>query len=139
VANSLPALKPGGLVLGYLRAQRGIDDIKLPENAKPLWLVKRILRLLGPSRVRWFLERVRPGLTVEEKFLLYYSLQLIRQYDLYFYVPSLTAEEIRRLGFFKHFDTPQAVIDHACRKLARKPTVAVFPQAGATFPIVAMH
>jgi nickel-dependent lactate racemase len=139
VANSLPALKPGGLILGYLRAQRGIDDIRLPEDAKPLWLMKRILRLLGPSRVRWFLEKIRPGLTVEEKFLLYYSLQLIRQYDLYFYVPSLTAEEIRRLGFFKHFDTPQAVIDQACRKLARKPTVAVFPLAGATFPIVAMH
>lgn len=96
---------------------------------------------IGPhnlARVHWHNHNAF-DVTVEEEFLLYYSLQLIRQYDLYLYVPSLTAEEVRRLGFFRHFGTPQAVIDQACRKLTPKPTVAVFPEAGATFPIVEIH
>jgi hypothetical protein len=136
VGNALPALKPGGLVMGFLRAERGLDDIVLPAKGKPLWLVKRILRFLGPARVMGFLEKVRPGLNVEEKFLLYYSMQLIRQYDLYFHVPTLTPEETRRLGFFRPFARPQEVVDRARRRLPAGARVAVFTAAGATFPIV---
>jgi hypothetical protein len=137
VGNTLPALKPRGLVMGFLRAERGLDDIVPPAKSKPLWLVKRILRFLGPARVMGFLEKVRPGLNVEEKFLLYYSMQLIRQYDLYFHVPTLSPDEIRRLGFFQACADPQQVVDRARRRLPANAQVAVFPAAGATFPIVA--
>ncbi len=136
VANSLPALKPGGTIMGFLRAARGLDDITPPEDSKPLWLVKRILRLLGPSRVLWFLEKVRPGLNVEEKFLIYYSMQLIRGYELYFHVPSLSAQQVRQLSFFTNFDRPQQVIDQAAARLKKNASVAVFPEAGITFPII---
>ncbi len=98
VGNSLPALKPGGTVIAFMQAERGADDIKVPEDSKPLWLVKTILRTIGPSRVMGFLEKVKKGLTVEEKFLMYYSMQLMRQYDLYFHVPTLNDEEIKKFG-----------------------------------------
>ncbi len=136
VGNSLPALKPGGVVMGFLRAERGIDDIVVPEKAKPLWLTKTILRLLGPARVMGFLEKIRPGLNVEEKFLLYYSMQLVRAYDLFFHVPSLSDDEIRCLGFFKACRHPQQVVEAARPRLPRHAAVAVFAEAGATFPIV---
>ncbi len=136
VGNSLPALKPGGVVMGFLRAERGLDDIPMPKDAKPLWLVKAILRLIGPSRVRAFLDIAKKGLNVEEKFLIYYSMQLIRQYDLYFHVPTLSAGEVKALGFFENYADPQAVIDRAVRSLGKNATVAVFPQGGATFPVV---
>lgn len=136
VGNSLPALRPGGVIMGFLRAERGIDDIVVPEKAKPLWLTKLILRLLGAGRVMGFLERMRPGLNVEEKFLLYYSMQLVRQYDLFFYAPSLDDDVVRRLGFFKAGRTPQEVIDHGRRELGGRARVAVFPEGGATFPIL---
>ncbi len=136
VGNSLPALKPGGAVLGFLRAQRGIDDISLPEEAKPLWLVRTILRLIGPSRVRGFLDKVRKGLNVEEKFLIYYSMQLIRAYNLYLYVPTVTEEESKLLGYYTRCVEPQEVIDNGVKKLGKKATVAVFPEGGVTFPIV---
>ncbi|MEW6673350.1 MAG: nickel-dependent lactate racemase [Thermodesulfobacteriota bacterium] len=136
VANSLPALTAGGTVMAFLRAERGLDDITPPADAKPLWLVKGILRLLGAPRIMWFLEKIRPGLNVEEKFLLYYSLQLVRQYELYFHVPTLTEKTVRQLGFFKNFSEPQAVIDHAAKKLKRNAAVAVFTEAGATFPVI---
>ncbi len=136
VGNSLPALKPGGVVMGFLRAERGLDDIPLPEKATPLWLTKNILRLLGPSRVLWFLDKVRPGQNVEERFLTYYSMQLIRAHDLYFYVPSLSDDEVKRLGFFQQFHDPQQVIQQGLKKLGPKAAVALFPEAGATFPII---
>jgi hypothetical protein len=31
VANALPALRPGGTIMAFLRAERGLDDIVLPE------------------------------------------------------------------------------------------------------------
>ncbi len=136
VGNSLPALKPGGTVIGFLRAERGLDDIIPPEDSKPLWLVKTILRILGPSRVMGFLEKVKKGLNVEEKFLMYYSMQLMRQYDLYFYVPTLPSEQVKKLGFFVHSYDPQEIVDKAARKLGSNAVVAVFPEGGATFPIV---
>jgi nickel-dependent lactate racemase len=136
VGNILPALKPGGAVMGFLRAERGLDDIVLPADPKPLWLVKNLLRLLGPKRVMGFLEKVKPGLNVEEKFLMYYSMQLIRAYELYFYVPRLSDKEVKHLGFFERLAEPQAVIDRAARKLGRHAAVAVFPEAGATFPLM---
>jgi hypothetical protein len=136
VGNSLPALRPRGVVMGFLRAERGIDDIVVPEKGKPLWLTKTILRLLGPGRVMGFLEKIRPGLNVEEKFLLYYSMQLVRQYDLFFHVPSLSDDEVQRLGFFKPCAEPQQVIAAGRKALGAKARVAVFAEGGATFPIV---
>ena len=136
VGNSLPALKPGGTVIAFLKAERGLDDIVPPEGSKPQWLLKRILRLLGPSRILGFLDRVRKGLNVEERFLMYYSLQLMREYELFCYVPTLTPDEAKKMGYFMHSSDPQENVNKAVKKIPRKARVAVFPEAGATFPIV---
>ncbi|MFP4226598.1 MAG: nickel-dependent lactate racemase [Desulfobacterales bacterium] len=134
VGNSLPALKPGGVVMAFLRAERGLDDIPLPDKPPPLFALKTILRLIGKSNVMKFLNVVKKGLNVEERFLTYYSMRLIREYQLFCYVPSLSVEEIRHLGFFRNCDTPQAVVDSGARKLKKTARVAVFPDGGATFP-----
>jgi lactate racemase len=136
VGNSLPALKPGGVIMGFLRAERGIDEISLPKNSKPLWLVKRLLRILGPSKIMWLLEKTRKGLNVEEQFLTYYSMQLVREFELYFHVPTLSDQQVRLLSFFNNFRNPQEVIDRALKKLGKEADVAVFAEAGATFPII---
>ncbi|ACN16314.1 conserved hypothetical protein [Desulforapulum autotrophicum HRM2] len=136
VANSLPALKPGGVVMGFLKADKGLDDIVLPQRSLPRWLLKQILKILGPSRTLWFLETMRPGIDVEEKFLLYYSMHLIRQYELLFHVPTLDDHEVKQLGMFKQFYHPQALVDRAARMMKKESRVAVFPEAGATFPIL---
>lgn len=136
VGNSLPALSPGGVVMGFLRAERGLDDIPLPDKAPPLAVLKTILRLVGKSNVMRFLEVVKKGLNVEEKFLTYYSMRLIREYRLFFHVPALSEKEVRHLGFFHNCGTPQAVIDKAAGKLKKDARVAVFPDGGATFPLI---
>lgn len=101
--------------------------------------IKRILKILGPARTLWFLETVKPGINVEEKFLLYYSMHLIRQYELLFHVPTLSDHEVKRLAMFKQFHHPQAVIDRAAEMIKTNSRVAVFPEAGATFPIVGQN
>ncbi len=136
VGNSLPALKTRGTIIGFLRAERGMDDIVVPEKSKPMWLVKTILRVLGPSRVLGFLEKIRPGLNVEEKFLLYYSMQLLREFDLYFHVPTIKDDEVKRLGFFVHAHHPQEIVDIAAAKIGARAHVAVFPEGGSTFPLL---
>lgn len=136
VGNTLPALKPKGIVMGFLRAERGLDDIPLPEKSTPLWITRTILRTLGPARVLGFLEKVKPGLDVEQKFLTYYSMQLIRAHSLYFYVPSLSDAEVKALGFFERFNQPQAVIERGIKHVGKKATIAVFKEGGATFPLI---
>jgi len=79
---------------------------------------------------------VKRGLNVEDKFLIYYSMQLIREYNLYFYVPTISEEEAGRLGFFHSFGDPQSVINEAARRLPPDASVAVFTEAGATYPLV---
>ena len=138
VGNTLPALRPKGIVMGFLRAQRGLDDIPLPEKSTPLWLTRTILRTLGPARVLRFLEKVKPGLDVEQKFLTYYSMQLIRAHNLYFYVPSLSDAEVKALGFFERFNQPQEVIERGLKHLGKKATIAVFKEGGATFPLLSV-
>ncbi|MEW6079419.1 MAG: nickel-dependent lactate racemase [Thermodesulfobacteriota bacterium] len=138
VGNALPALKPGGTVMGFLRAEKGLDDIPEPKRSPlPLPVVKKILRLIGPSRVYAFLNLTRKGLNIEERFLYYYTMQLIRQYELLFFVPSLTAETVKALFFFNGFThTPQDVIRAGVKRLGPRASVAVFPEGGATFPVI---
>ncbi|MFP4040491.1 MAG: nickel-dependent lactate racemase [Desulfosudaceae bacterium] len=138
VGNALPALKPGGVVMGFLRSEKGLDDIPAPDGSPlPLPVVKTILRLIGSSRVYGFLNLTKKNLDIEEKFLYYYTFQLIRQYELFFYVPALSPEIIKALFFFKGFtQNPQEVIDRAARKLGPRARVAVFPEGGSTFSVI---
>ncbi len=138
VGNALPALKPGGTVMGFLRAERGLDDIPMPKKPPlPLPLVKKILRIIGPSRVYTFLNMTRKGLNEEERFLYYYTMQLIRQYEVLLFVPSLTTETIKALFFFEGYTgTPQDVINAGAKRLGPRASVAVFPKGGATFSII---
>lgn len=136
VGNSLPALRPGGAVMAFMRAERGMDDISVPERGTPLPVVKAILRLIGPSRVKGFLELVRKGLSIEDKFLMYYSMQLVRQYDLFFYVPTVSDSVAKAISMFKKCQDPADVIRQGLKKIGKNATVAVFPEGGVTFPIV---
>jgi nickel-dependent lactate racemase len=136
VGNALPALAPGGVIMGFLRAVRGLDDIPLPDKPPPLAVLRTILKLVGKSNVMGFLNLIKKGLNVEERFLTYYSMRLIREYKMFFYAPSLSDTEIRHLGFFHACSQPEDVISMGARKVKKDAHVAVFPDGGATFPIL---
>ncbi len=136
VGNALPALRPGGIVMGFLRAARGMDDIPLPDKPPPLAVLRTLLKAVGKSNVMGFLNTVKKGLNVEERFLTYYSMRLIREYRLFFHAPALSDTEVRHLGFFHNCKTPEAVISAGGKKLKKNARVAVFPDGGATFPVL---
>lgn len=136
VGNALPALAAGGTVMGFLRARRGLDDIALPDKPPPLGVLRGILKIIGKSNVMRFLNLVKKNLNVEERFLTYYSMRLIREYRLFFYVPALSSKEVRHLGFFRQCARPEEVIAAGERKLKKNAHVAVFPDGGATFPVM---
>jgi|GEM_PF-210010 len=137
VGNALPALKPGGAVMGFLKADRGMDDLPLPDKMRlPLFFIKGLLRIIGPKHVFALLKVIKKGLNAEETFLYYYILQLIRAHDLFLYVPSLTVEETERLFYFDHCAETGEVIRKGVKKIGHKATIAVFPEGGATYPIV---
>ena len=66
-------------------------------------------------------------------------MHLIRQYELLFHVPTLVDHEVKRLAMFKEFRDPQKVIDRAAEMMKTNSRVAVFPEAGATFPIIGQN
>lgn len=136
VANTLPALAPGGSIMAFLKADRGLDDIVPPDSAPPLWLSKTILKMLGPSRVLWFQEKTGKGKDPEDKFLVYYTLQLLREHHLLAYIPTVPRDRAKALGFVTLCQTPEEVIRRGGKKMGREPQVAVFPEAGATFPLI---
>jgi lactate racemase len=123
--------------MGFIRADRGLDDLKdTKSSGVPIPVLKTVVRLIGPARVRGLVEIVRKKSSVEEKLFAYYALQLMRQYDLFIHVPTLTEEEVKKVGFFTGCREPGEVIRHGLRKIGKKATVAVFPEGGVTFPIV---
>lgn len=137
IGNSLPALKDGGAVMGFLRAENGTDDIPLPEKMSlPLWLVRIVLRVAGPKYVYDLVKLFKKDADVEDKFLYYYTMQLVRAYELFLYVPTLTKEEAEALFFFDYIETVEELVRKAVFKIGLDATVAVFPEGGATFPII---
>jgi hypothetical protein len=136
VGNSLGCLRPGGVVMGFLKAEKGLDDIKISDRTMPLTLLRLILRTIGPAGILKVLERNRPGMNPEEKFLAYYSLQLLTHHDVYLYVPSLSDSEFRSLAIYQRYDNPQEVISRAWATVGGKAHIAVLNDAGATYPVV---
>ena len=60
----------------------------------------------------------------------------MRQYDLFFYVPTLNEAEAKAISMFVKCQDPAEVIRRGMKKIGKHATVAVFPEAGVTFPIM---
>jgi nickel-dependent lactate racemase len=136
IGNLLAAVKEGGTILAFLRCREGVGDFKIPPRSLPRPLMKTLVRGMSRARMLSFLERFRRDLDVEEKFLAFYSLQILRRNQLMAYAPSLGAEQARRLALFKLIADPQEMVRQARRRVPRRATVAIFPRGGVTFPIL---
>jgi lactate racemase len=136
VGNSLGCLNPGGVIMGFLRAEKGLDDIKISDRTMWLPLLKLILRTIGPSGILRALDKNRPGMNPEEKFLAYYSLQLITNHEVYLYVPSMSDDDFRKIALYRRYNSPQETIDRAWASLGDNADIAVLEDAGATYPVI---
>ncbi len=137
IGNILGAVKERGTILAFLRCREGIGDFKLSGRSLPRPAMKALLRMMNSRQTLSFLDRFRRGLEIEEKFLAFYSLQILRRNEVLAYAPTLEAAQARRLAFLRLLANPQEMLRRAARRAPRRPAVAIFPRGGVTFPVLA--
>jgi nickel-dependent lactate racemase len=136
MANSEPCLKEDGLILGLLECKHGIGDVAIPPKTLPHGLLRRVMKLLGKNRVLWFVDNLKKGAGVEERFLAHFSLQALRKNEIFVYSPNLPSDTGRRLGIIRQFSDVASML-HAAQKYApTRARVYVFPHGGVTYPIL---
>jgi nickel-dependent lactate racemase len=136
VGNAEPSVKEGGVILGLLACKGGIGDLAVPPRSLPHGLLRSILRLLGRGRVLGFVDRVKKGAGVEERFLAHFSLQLARKMEILVFSENLPAGTGKKLGVFRQFDDLEAAVAAAAKHAPRDATVYVYRHGGATYPVL---
>jgi lactate racemase len=137
IGNTLSAVKERGIILALLGCREGVGDFKMSGRSLPRPILKAFVRRMSREKMLTFLERFRRDLQVEEKFLAFYSLQILRRNEVLAYAPTISPEQVKRLGFFRPVRDAQELIRRAAARAPSHATVAVFPQGGVTYPILA--
>lgn len=137
IANVEPSVRKGGLILAMLECSRGIGDVAVPPKALPHGLFRFILKVLGRRRILWFVDRVKKGAGVEERFMAHFSLQVIREKEIFVFSRKLPADTGKRMGLFRQFSDLQAMMRAAERFAPRRARVIIYPFGGVTFPLKA--
>ncbi len=134
IGNCEQALKDNGLIIGFLECRNGIGDISVPKKSIPNYLLRKILRLIGSKRVMGFIDRVKKGAGIEERFLAHFSMQVVRKNQIFVYSENLPPDTGKRLGLFRQFNSVEDMIKAAGRYAPRNARVYIFPYGGATYP-----
>ncbi len=137
IGNLLAAVKEKGTILAFLRCREGLGDFKISGSLLPRPLMKTLVRAMSAEGILAFLNRFARNLEIEEKFLAFYSLQILRRNDVLAYAPALNPDQTRRLALLRVMRSTPELIGRAARLAPPRPTVAIFPRGGVTFPILA--
>lgn len=132
LANTIRAVRPGGVLITYARAEEGTGMFGLANRKLPLG--KGALRFLAPVILPLVLRLKLKGMAEDDKFFLYFALQAMRHALLLLYAPTIGADIRERLPFVDFVDTPQQAIELARQRFPGKAEVLVFPHGGITFP-----
>jgi nickel-dependent lactate racemase len=134
VANMPAAVKKGGVILGFFRCELGLDKMKLPATFPPMGLLRLLLRGLGSRGIYWLANHLPASVPVEERFIINYSLQMLKDYHLLIYSPNLVRDTGGKYRQMLYDDLP-ALLARADRLLGRRRAeVLVFPQGAVTVP-----
>ena len=136
MANAEPCLKEDGLILGLLECKHGIGDVAIPPKTLPHGVLRRMMKLLGKNRVLWFVDNLKKGAGVEERFLAHFSLQALRKNEIFVYSPNLPSDTGRRLGIIRQFPDVAGMLDAARKYAPTRARVYVCPHGGVTYPIL---
>ena len=136
VGNNMFCVKPGGVIAGFVRCEQGVGDVDIPPRSLPPQVLRTLLRVLGPSRIMGFVDRVKKGAGVEEKFLAHFALQVCRRNALHLFSDNLPPWVGRKTGLFRQYSDVQAMVSAAARQAPRNATVWFVPHGGFTYPVV---
>ncbi|MEE8359844.1 MAG: nickel-dependent lactate racemase [Candidatus Omnitrophota bacterium] len=136
IANIERSVKDGGLIIAFLECREGVGDI--PTHKKSLPIDNRVLRLflkiLGKGRILWFIDKFKKDAGIEERFLSHFSMQIARKNAIFIYSRRLPPGIDKKVGLFRQYSDPRAMIREAERYLPKGANVYVSPYGGATYP-----
>lgn len=136
VLNVAGACRPGGVIVGFLRCEQGLGDVSLPGFLPPLALVRALVKAIG-SRGIAFLARHLPRTVPEDRFMVNFALQMLKDYHVLIFSPCLKEAAQDRFPPVL-YDDQELLFDDVTRLIdTSDPEVAVFHQGGVSFPIVA--
>jgi nickel-dependent lactate racemase len=134
LANTIRAVRPGGVHVTLVRAEEGVGVFGLAERKLPLG--RRALQFLAPLLLRLVPRLKIQGLGEEDRFFLYFALQAMRHATMLMYAPTIPAAVRENLPFVTFVDHPQEALAYARQRLPAEARVVVFPHGGTTYPIL---
>jgi len=134
LANTIRALRPGGVMITVIRAEEGVGVFGLANRKLPVG--RGALKLLAPALLPLVPRLKLRGMGEEDRFFLYFALQAMRRGDLLVYAPTIPAGTRANLPFVTFMDNIDSALARARVRFPRKAGVLVFPHGGSTYPIL---
>lgn len=135
LANTVRAVKPGGVVITLVRAEEGVGVFGLANQKLPLG--RGGLQAFAPLLIRLVPHLKIKGLGEEDRFFLYFALQAMRRARLLMYAPTIPTATQKGLPFVQFTASPDEAFRLAQKKFPGRAEVLVFPYGGITYPELA--
>lgn len=132
LANTVRALKPGGVLITLVKAEEGVGVFGLANKKLPVG--RNALKLLAPVLLPLVPRLKLKGMGEEDKFFLYFALQAMQLGTLLLYAPTIPVEIHERLPFVKFVSSPDEGVAQAAKRFKNGADVLVFPSGGITYP-----
>ena len=132
LANTVRALKPGGVIITVVRAEEGVGVFGLANTKLPLG--RKALQFLAPVLLPLVPRLKIKGLGEEDRFFLYFALQGMRRGHMFFVAPTIPEETQSHLPFAQFWPTAEAAVEAARQVFPRNADVLVFPSGGISYP-----
>jgi lactate racemase len=133
LGNVLEAVRPGGLILGFLYCQNGLGDLSTPFFTLPYRTLRLLLDFIGhqwvPAVSRWAVLHE----PLEQQFLDQFGLRMLERNELWCYSKNLPQQSFRKLGALRRFSSVADMMTEAERTVGKTATVSIFPYGGMTY------
>ena len=132
LANTIRAVKPGGILITIVRAEEGMGVFGLANRKFPL--SRGALKRVAPLLVKIVPRMKLQGMGEEDRFFLYFALQAMIRARLIMYAPTIPVEKQANLPFAEFMGSIGDAIQAAREKFPRAADLLVFPCGGITYP-----
>ncbi len=132
LANSIRAVRKGGVMITMVRAEEGVGVFGLAEKKLPLG--RGALRLLAPLLIPLVPKLKLKSMGEEDRFFLYFALQAMRHATLIMVAPTIPEDVKANLPFVTFEDSLADALEKARTKVPGQAEVLIFPNGGTTYP-----
>lgn len=135
VANAPGAVRKGGVIICFLKCERGVEDMKPPNFSPPLAPVRLLLKLLGARGIYGLSKRLPKTVPVETRFIINFGLQVLKDFHVLIFSPQLVKETRGEFGQFL-FDDQGELFARARQLVGDAAESCVISEGGVSFPLL---